>query len=350
MPKLKKIGLRRAQYNPERRRRVVCIGGGTGLSVVLSGLKKYPVNLSAIVVMFDNGGSGGKLRKELGILPLGDIRQCLVTLTDKTDFKSFFNYRFDRGTLKGHNLGNLLIAAVEQMTGSLEQALNIWGKILNVKGQIFPVTFGNANIKAILKNGKKISGEENIINCRYLSKVGVKKIVLEPKIKANPKATSAIKSADLIVICPGKFFTSILPNFVVNGIVRAIRQSRGQKVFVCNLMTQIGNTDNFRVEDFVGITEKYLGKGVNDFIIFNTGKLSSEATREVKKVFPGADSIKYDKGLLMRKGFIGEDLLDRRIHRLNPADVLVKGANKRTMVLHNPEKLAKILIKLCKPR
>ncbi len=328
-------------------KKIVCLGGGTGVSVVLSGLKKYPLDLTAIVTMFDSGGSSGKLREELDILPLGDVRQCLVALSKETNLANLFHYRFGKGTLKGHNFGNLLIAAAIGAMGSLDKAIDRIGQILTIKGKVIPVTLERADIVTILKNNKKIKKEEKIINCSYLSKVGVKKLFLEPETKANPKAISAIQNADLIVIAPGKFYTSILPIFLVKGVPEAVRKSRAKKVFVCNLMTQVGNTDNFSVKDFLIILEKYLGKDVIDYVIFNTGKLSAGQIKEVRKVFPKADFIKYDKSLLKRKNFIGVDVIDRQIQKLNPVDILVKGANKRTMILHQPDKLAKVIINLC---
>ena len=331
-------------------KKIVCLGGGTGVSVVLSGFKKYPLDLTAIVTVFDSGGSSGKLRKELGILPLGDVRQCLVALSNETNLTDLFHYRFGKGTLKGHNFGNLLIAAATESTGSLNKAIDKISKILNIKGKVVPVTLDRADIIAILKNNKKIKEEEKIINCPYLSKVGVKKLFLEPEVKANPKAISAIQNADLIIIAPGKFYTSIIPLFLVKGISEAARKSPAKKVFVCNLMTQVGNTDGFSVIDFLTILEKYLGKDIIDYFIFNTGKLSVNQVKEAREVFPKADFIKYDKSLLTRKNFIGADVIDRQIRKLNPADILVKGANKRTMILHEPNKLAKVIINLCRPR
>jgi len=324
-------------------KKVVCIGGGTGISVLLSGLKKYPLDLSAIVTMFDSGGSSGKLRKELNVLPLGDIRQAITSTATDMGLIQFFNHRED-----GESMGNYLIIEEERKTGSLEKAIKKWERKLGSKANIIPVTLGKADIIAILKNDKKIKEEEKIINCSLISKVGLKNLFLEPKAKANPKALSAIKNADLIVFAPGKFYTSIIPNLLVKGFSEAVRKSRGKKVFVCNLMTQVGNTDGFSVEDFLGIMEKYLGKGAIDYIIFNTGKLSPEKIKKVKKVFPEADFIKYNKALLKNKKFIAADVLNRNIRGLNPKDTLVGGANQRTMVLHDQEKLAKIIFNICK--
>ena len=338
---------KKIKKNSKQNKKIVCFGGGTGTSTVLYGLKKYPVKLSAVVSMFDNGaGSTGKLREELDVLPPGDIRQCLVALSNEKNLSNLFHFRFEQGALRGHNIGNLLIVAAEKTTGSFTQAVEKLSKILNVNGEIIPVTLDNSDIKAILKNGKKLENEDSIVNCSYLSKVGIKKLFLEPNAKANPKAILAIKNADLIVIGPGKFYTSLIPNFLVRGIKDAIRNSSAKKVFICNLMTQIGNTDYFKVEDFAAILEKYLGKNVIDYIIFNTGRLSLPLMKEVKKVFPKADFVKYNKSLLEKKNFIGVDVLNRRIRKLNPADTFVQGANQRTTVLHNSDKLAKIILSL----
>ncbi|MBI2038317.1 MAG: YvcK family protein [Candidatus Nealsonbacteria bacterium] len=328
-------------------KKIVCLGGGTGLSVVLSGLKKHPFDLAAVVTMFDNGGSSGKLRKELGVLPPGDLRQCLTSLSPEKDLASFFNYRFKNGTLKGHSLGNLLIAAAEQATGNIEEALGKIAILLKVKEKIIPATLDKAEIRIILNNGKEIIGEEEIINYP-ISSFGVKKIYLKPAAKANPKAILAIKEADLLVIGPGKFYTSIIPILLAKGIKGAILRSSAKKIFICNLTTQSGNTDGFKVEDFTLKLEECLGKNIIDYVIFNTGGLAKDLIREVQKVFPGAEIVQYGPELLKDKKFIGTDLLDRQIKKQNPADILVKGANKRTMLFHDADKLAKIILNLCK--
>lgn len=323
-------------------KKIVCLGGGTGVSILLFGFKKHLVALDAIVTMFDSGGSSGKMRKELGILPLGDIRQAISSTASDIALTNFFNYRDE-----GESMGNYLIAEEERKTKSLGKAIAIWKRRLGAKANIIPVTFGEADIVAVLKNNKKLREEEEIINCPSVSKIGIKKLSLEPEVKVNPKAVLAIKNADLIILAPGKFYTSIISNLLVKGIPEAIRRSRAKKVFVCNLMTQVGNTDNFSVEDFLIVLEKYLGKDTIDYVIFNTGKLPPSLNKEVKKVFPKAGFIKYDKSLLKKKNFIGANVLDDNIRKKNPDDTLIKGANQRTMVLHDSKKLAKIILKLC---
>jgi uncharacterized cofD-like protein len=326
------------------RKKIVCIGGGTGVPLVMRGLRNYK-DLTAIITMFDSGGHSGKLRKELHILPMGDIRQCLINSSSPIgiDITGTFNIRFPRGIYKGDNLGNLYLAAAIEKTRSLEKAIDEVRRILGVEPQIYPVTLEKADIKVILKNNKRIKGEEEIVNCHYLSKVGIKKLYLDPSVNANPRAIAAIENADLIIIGPGKFYTSIISNFLVEGITEAINKSRAKKIFICNLMTQPGNTDNFTVEDFVANIEKYLGGEVN-YVVFNTKKLPNKTTRELKKIDYNSRLVKYDPRLLSQKKFIGVDVLDLNIHQSHPSDVLARGANQRTRILHDPDKLAKIIL------
>lgn len=330
------------------RKKIVCLGAGTGVSMVLSGLKKYPLDLTAVITMFDDGGSSGRLKSELGIAPVGDIRQCFCALSPNKELANLFYYRFEDGSLKGHNIGNLVIAAAVKQAGSLKKGIDKVREILKIKSEIMPVALENAAINMLLENGRKISGEENIINCSEVSKFGVKEIFLEPSVKANPAAISAIKKADLIIIAPGKFYTSILPNFLVSGVKEALARSRGKKVFIPGLMTQPGNTDCFSVQDLVGEFEKKIGTGLIDYVIFNTGRLSADKLSAVKKIFPGIDFIRYEKELLDKKNYIGADIIDRNVRKINLADNLVRGMNQRTIVFHNADKLAKIILSLCK--
>ncbi len=330
-------------------KKVVCLGGGTGVSMILSGLVDFPLELSAIVTVFDDGGSSGKLARDFHILPPGDIRQCLIATSKDKDFIKDFHFRFDIGPFKGHNLGNLLIVkAVKEEKGNWDKAIRKLSKRLNIKAKIYPITLRKARITATLKNNKKITGEESIINSKSVSRIGIKDISLNPESQANPKAISAIKNADVIIIGPGKFYTSVLPNLLVDGVSESIRHSKGKKIFICNLMTQEGNTDNFKVEDFVRILEKYLGKGILDYVIFNTEKLKPELMKKVRKIFPKAEFIDYDSNPIKNKKFIGGRFLDNRIRQLDSADILVKDANQRTIVFHDSKKLAKVIYKLCR--
>jgi uncharacterized cofD-like protein len=328
-------------------KKIVCIGGGTGVSMILSGLMNRPFNLSAIVTMFDDGGSSGRLAKEFHILPPGDVRQCLIATAKNEKLIKDFTFRFTEGPKKGHSRGNFFIKeALDKENGDWNKAIEKLAEDLNAKAKVWPVTLQEAKIKAILKNKKEIIGEENIINSNDVSAVGIEKLVLEPEVEANERAVLAIREADLIIIGPGKFYTSVLPNLLVKGIPEAIKENQAKKVFICNLMTQEGNTDKLKVEDYAGILEKYLGINL-DFVIYNTAKLSGQLMEEVRRVFPKSEFIGYGENLSTDKKFIGADLLDSRIRELNPLDTLVKGANQRTIVFHDSKKLGEIISKLC---
>lgn len=299
---------------------IVVIGGGTGIFTVLSGLKKYPIHLSAIVSMADNGGSTKILREEFGILPPGDARRALIALSRSEKLLSdLFNYRFNKGCLNGHNFGNILITALERIKGNFEKAIEEAGKILNIKGEVIPVTLGNTNLYAILENGQVIEGEANIDVPKHDARLKIKKIYLKPKVKVNKKAKSAISRADLIIIGPGDLYTSVIPNLLVGGVPEAIRKSRAKKIYVCNLMTKLGETNNFKGTDFVKEVEKYLGGKFLDYIIFNNKKPLPARIAKYEK--EGAVFVKCDKNnfkskklkiirgnFLRKKGFIRHDL------------------------------------------
>lgn len=328
------------------KKKIVCIGGGTGVSAVVRALKGK-ADLTAVLSMFDNGGSTGQIRREFGLPPMGDIRQCLIAFAENRDLAPFLAYRFEKGFLKGHNLGNILLAAAANKDGC-EKAVESFEKMLATRGKVLPVTLDNSDLVASLKDRRTVIGEEEIVNCPEISDK-LEKLHLSPKAKANPKAIAAIKKADFIVIGPGKFYTSLMPNFLVDGIAEAVRKSKAKKILICNLMTQPGNTDGFTAEKFLAETEKFLGKeGAIDRVVFNTKELSEEVLKEVSRNFPGAGFVGYDSASLKDRRFMGADLLAGELQKLNPADNLVKGANQRTMVVHDQKKLSGILLKVVK--
>ena len=250
-------------------KKIVVMGGGTGNFTVLRGLKKHPVDLSAIVSMADDGGSTGILRDELGVLPPGDVRQCLVALSDSSRLmRSLMNYRFENGGLGGHSLGNLILSALEKITGSFERAVEEMGRILYIKGKVIPVTTHQVRLKMILNNRKLLEGEKEIYLSHEIDK-GYSKIYLEPFPKPNPHALSEIMNADLIVIGPGGLHTSIIPNLLVDGVSKALRESQAKKVFICNLMNRKGQTTGYKVSDYLKEIVHYLGKDVFDYILVN---------------------------------------------------------------------------------
>jgi uncharacterized cofD-like protein len=259
-------------------KRVVVIGGGTGVYTVLSGLKGNDFHLSAIVSMADNGGSTGQLREEFGVLPPGDIRRALISLSDsEVMLAKLFNYRFEEGnSLAGHSLGNLLITALERITGSFDQAIKEAVKILNVSGDVIPVTLQNSQLCAELENGEIVKGETNIDVPKHDGTLKIKRIFLDPSVQINPDAIKAIEQADIVVLGPGDLYTSILPNLVVEGMVEAIKNTTAKKVYIVNVMTKFGETNGFAASDFVREIEQYLGKDILDYCVVNTSHPSSE--------------------------------------------------------------------------
>ncbi len=304
------------------------IGGGTGTYTVLSALRNYDVNLSAIVSMCDDGGSTGRLRDEYGTLPAGDIRRSLVALSS-ADFqlRELFEFRFNRGDFAGHNFGNLFLTALEQLTGDFYKAVKMASKILNVQGSVLPVTLENVRLYAELENGATISGETNIDIPKHNPELEIKRIFIKPRAKANPDVIKAISGADAIIIGPGDIYTSILPNFLVSGIAPAIKKSKGKKIYVCNIMTKYGETNGLSAKEFIGTIEKYAGKKVLDFVLANVQKPDQSRLKEYAEEKAELVTIPANFG---RKGLIRGNFI----------------TNKK-FIRHDPDKLGKAIMKLC---
>jgi len=252
---------------------IVTIGGGTGTFVALSALKNFDFNLSAIVSMCDDGGSTGRLRDDYGVLPPGDIRRSLIALSSASrPLRKLFDFRFEGGELDGHSLGNLFLTALEKTEKSFHKAVIMASQILNVRGQVIPVSLDSSHLFAELENGEIISGETNIDIPKHNPELKIKKIFLKPFARANRDALKAIKKADLIIIGPGDLYTSVAPNFLVGGIAKAVSSSKARKIFICNLMTKDGETNNFSVIDFLSTMEHYLNKDIIDYALINSKK------------------------------------------------------------------------------
>ena len=248
----------------KKKKKVVVVGGGTGTYQVLTGLKNHNVELSAVISMCDTGGSTGKLRKELGILPPGDVRRAILALSDlpfaQKTLEKVFNFRFGNGkSLAGHSLGNILLAALVQITGSMDRAIDEAARILNASGRVFPVTLDNANLVAILEDGTRIFGEAKVDRRNIKPELSIRKVYLSPKAKVFAGAEKVIREADLIVLGPGDLYTSIIPTLLVEGFQKAVEKSKAKLVYVVNLMTKKGETDGFAAADFVEAIEEYLG-------------------------------------------------------------------------------------------
>lgn len=322
-------------------KKIVVIGGGTGTNTVLRGLKKYPLKLSAVVSMADDGGSTKILREEYGILPPGSVRPALIALADQEKtMAKLFNYRFSKGSLKNHSFGNLFLTALTEIYGDFQKAVEEAGQLLKIKGKVLPATFDNARLCALLENGQEIIGESNIDIPKHNGNLKIKQIYLKPECHANKRAEEAIVSADLIVIGPGDIYTSILPNFLVKGIVNAIKKSKAKKIYVCNLMTKFGETNGFKAQDFLRVIERYLGSRV-DAVIFNTQKPSKRFLESYQKEgeFVAPPSLAWARR--QKRKVIRENLLGSALY----AKKNFTGKSK-ALIRHHPDKLARVILSL----
>lgn len=325
---------------------IVTIGGGTGSFMLLSGLKKYPVNISAIVSMADDGGSTGVLRDELGVLPPGDVRQCLVALSDSSEtLRELMNYRFESGGLKGHSFGNLLLSALEKIRGNFVWGVEEAAEILNVKGEVVPVTDHDAHLYIRLKNGKILKGENEINHAFDIECHGLQKIYFSPKVKANQKAIKRIKDADLIIIGPGNLYCSILPNLIVPGIKDAFQKTKAEIVFNCNLVNKKGHTEEFTLDDYVDTIEKYIGKNKINYVTFNTKKPSRKLVSRYENKKELLIKFKKTGRPLRNYKIIKTSLLSDKKVKNNPSDVLPV---VRSFIRHDSEKLARVLMNILK--
>lgn len=316
-------------------KKVIVIGGGTGNFTTLQGLRKYDLDLSAIVSMADDGGSTGILRDELGVLPPGDVRQCLVALSNSSRLmRSLMNYRFENGGLGGHSFGNLLLSALEKVTGSFERAVEEVGKILYIKGKVMPVTINPVRLKMILIDNTLLDGEKEI----YLSdKIdqGYCDIHLDPMPMVNPHAESEIHHADAIIFAPGGLYTSIIPNILVEGMKQAIVGSRAKKILVLNLMNRTGQTTHFKASNYIQEIIKFLGCDCFDYILMNNQKPPESLMQKYAKE---GELIENDLGSDPRA--IAAPMLGELQNR-EKADLMM-----RSLIRHDPDKLAQELMKI----
>jgi len=320
--------------------RVVSIGGGHGLSALLEGLKKYsqtrdeavwpPVDITAIVTVTDDGGSSGRLRREFDVLPPGDIRNCMVALSeDGALLSELFQYRFKAGHgLKGHSFGNLFLTALTHITGDFPDAVRHSAEVLKIAGRIFPSTAANVSLEAVLEDGKVLRGESRISRSRKR----ISKIRLLPgRVRPLKETLEAIARADLITLGPGSLFTSVIPNLLVSGVPKAIRQSRALKAYFMNLMTQPGETTNFSASDHVAAVHGHAGGRLLDTVVVSTSRISPAAERNYAAqnqtpIVTDLDTLKH-----MNLDVIGADL-----------------AQKGPRVRHNPEAIARIAVDLAR--
>ena len=248
--------------------KVVTIGGGTGLSVLLRGLKKYPLEITAIVTVADDGGSSGKIRSDMNIPSPGDIRNVIAALSDVEPYlEKMFQYRFDSGEVKGHPVGNLMIAAMTDIHGDFSTAVKVMSRILNVRGTVLPTTNDIATLNAVLSDGEIIRGESSITKAGGV----IDHVYITPsRVKPNEDVLKAIEEADYIIMGPGSLYTSIIPNLVISNVSEKIRESKAKKIYVCNVMTQHGETDNYSVCDHIVAINKHVQENIFDLVIANS--------------------------------------------------------------------------------
>ncbi len=269
--------------------KVVAVGGGTGLPSVLRGLKPFTSNITAVVTVADDGGSSGRLRRELGVLPPGDLRNNIAALADDESLMTkLFQFRFENGDLGGHSFGNLFIAALAGVSGGLETALTEVERVLNIQGRVLPATLDDINLVASIK----VSGKSNPLKIQGESKISemggqIEQLSINPiDAQAYPESVNAILDADIVVIGPGSLYTSIIPNLLVKGIADALRATSAYKIYICNVATQPGETSDFTVADHVLALEKHIGRGVFQAVLANNAYPSENAGQNTFYVIP----------------------------------------------------------------
>lgn len=317
--------------------KVVVVGGGTGLSILLRGLKQFTSNITAIVTVADDGGSSGKLREDLGMLAPGDIRSCLLALANtEPTMEKLLHYRFSEGELEGQNFGNLFLAAMNSIYGNFETAVRKASNVLAITGKVLPMTLENVRLCAVLENGDTIKGESRIPYDAIQSGSKIDYIYMEPKISYPlEEAVEDIKEADIIVLGPGSLYTSVIPNLLVNNIVDTIYEAKAHKIYITNVMTQPGETEDFSLIDHVNAILKHSREDFLDYVIGNTEEIPSETLK--KYIKDGSKPVLVEKG---------------QKEMLNSKNIKLVGSKlidvKKDYIRHDNIFLSKILIDIAK--
>ena len=320
---------------------VVVVGGGTGTFVALSGLREYFLNLNAVVTMMDSGGSTGRLKAQLGVFPPGDVRQALVALSESRDiWRKLFTYRFDSGDLQGHNFGNIFISALEKITGSNQEAINLAAEILQTSGCVYPITFSKSSLCAKYSDGSVIEGEHAIESVQK-NHAAITEVYLSPPALMNLEAKRIFERADYIILGPGDIYTSIVPNLLVTGMKEVMKFTSAKMIYVSNLMSHPGQTDGFPVSRHVDEINKYLGGNYVNYVLINCNRPSQElldyyytidGTIWVEDDVPD----KYKGAKVLR-----EDLLSHDKVAVSASDKV-----RRSLIRHDPVKLAAALFEI----
>lgn len=330
--------------------KILVIGGGTGTHTILSGLKKYPFDLTSIVTVADSGGSTGRLRDEFGALPVGDFRMALTALAPSDEeaeiLRKLFLYRFDKGEkgLKGHNFGNLFLVALGDILGSSEEAIKYTSEILRVTGKVLPVTSKSVNLVAEYEDGSVLYGEGNIDEPpkEHDGTQRIIKLWTEPEAVITSDASLEILQADYIILGPGDLYTSLLANVVVNGTAAAIGKSKAAFIYVINLVTKYGQTHDFTAKDHIEEIAKYVGKHP-DFVLIDNSDYPESILERYKKERASTveDDIKrYKKSFVVRAPLLADEIIEKK-----SGDKL-----KRSLLRHAPDKLAWEIVKIIKEK
>ena len=306
--------------------KVVTIGGGTGLSVLLRGLKKYPLEITAVVTVADDGGSSGKIRSDMNIPSPGDIRNVIAALSDVEPYlEKMFQYRFDSGEVKGHPVGNLMIAAMTDIHGDFSTAVKVMSRILNVRGTVLPTTNDIATLNAVLSDGEIIRGESSITKAGGV----IDHVYITPsRVKPNEDVLKAIEEADYIIMGPGSLYTSIIPNLVISKVSEKIRESNAKKIYVCNVMTQHGETDNYTVSDHIVAINKHVEENIFDLVIANSREFDDSILSKYHK--EKQEPVKIDQ----------EKIEELGIKLIKNNDV---GIVDNNTIRHNAEKVSELI-------
>lgn len=302
-------------------KKVTVLGGGTGLSTLLRGLKLLPLDITAVVSVCDDGRSTGKLREEFNICAVGDLRQVIVSLSATEPlFEKLLNYRFETTSdLNGHAVGNLLLTALANITGNMQEGIETLGKVLNLKGKVLPITLENPTLLGEMTDGEIIRGEHNITECQKQ----IKKVYYEEEVSTNPNVIKSIKEADLIILSMGSLYTSIIPNLLGKEIIKAIDKSKAKIMYVCNMVTQPGETDDYTVSDHINVLNEYLGKKKIEVVMANNGDIPDDilikySTEEQKdKVIFDEDNIKDIKIIKNNYVTIDDDTIRHKVDKLS---------------------------------
>lgn len=322
--------------------KIAVIGGGTGSFMLLSALKNHTSRIAALVNMADDGGSTGQLRDELGVLPPGDVRQCLVALSESPKVRDLFNYRFEDGSVKGHAFGNLFLTALEKMTGNFGEAVELAGEVLNITGTVEPMTLTDVTLVLDQPGSGEVRGEFEIAHIDFSS--DRPKLRLDPVAEPSARALEAIKTANIVVIAPGNLYGSLAPALLVDGIGDALADTKAKTVYVCNLVTKPGQTDNFAVHDFADEIERLAGGPFLDAVIYNTERPSDELMKRYAK--EGETPVGIDEAKLENAHYVafGRPLLSGEVWSDGSAADPI--AAVRTLIRHDSESVARALMEL----